>query len=282
MLPTMSSATTSFAADATSNLVPAKAVASAAAAAPTAPTATVEPREGIRAMVDTEHDLHRVEQQLYRCKTESEKLVRLCAEQKRQLQDNDKELTLRSKTLAEENRSANAAKMAADELFAQKEALATENAQLRKALDDKAVAIQDRDRELEEFTARVVRTNALKAQAQDDHHEAEMKLQRARRDMSVAQEEAELARQQGRSSDSEVQRLNEELLNVWKEKSARERELQEELDKLRSVHDRHTPSKVDDSAETAERCKLQVRVRELEADAVKAKADAEGDLQDII
>ncbi len=298
--PASAAGTASLAADASSNVVSASAAASAVSAASAAstgsaaseaPVVAVEPRTlgpltndaqasaSIRSVVDTEHDLHRVEQQFYRCKGENEKLVRLCAEQKRQLQDNEKELALRSKTVVEEQRSASATKIAADEVFAQKEALATENTQLRRVLDEKTMAVQARDKELEEFTARVVRTNALKAQAQDDHHEAEMKLQRARRDMSVAQEEAELARQQARSSDSEVQRLNEELLRIRKEKSVREREVQEELDKLRSAQHRHTPSKADDTAGTAERFKLQVRVRELEAEAVKAKADAEDELQ---
>jgi chromosome segregation ATPase len=252
----------------------------AAAAAVAAPALGQQAYATERSTIDTEQDLHRVEQQYYRCKIENQKLVKLCAEQKRQLQDVQNESVARSKITAEEQRSANAARVAADEVFAQKEALDTENTQLRKALDEKAVAIQARDKELEDFTARIVRTNALKAQAQDDHHDAAMKLQRARRDMSVAKEEAELARQESRSSDSEVQRLNEELLRLRKEKSARERELHEEVDKLRSAHDRQKPGAkagVDD--DNAERDKLQARVRELEADAAKAKADAEEEMR---
>ena len=100
-----------------------------------------------------------------------------------------------------------------------KPALQAEATQLRRAVEEKTDAIQARDKELEEFTARIVKTNALKSRAQDAHHDVSMKLQRARRDASVASEEAELARQQARASDSEVERLNEELLRIRKDKT---------------------------------------------------------------
>ena len=235
-----------------------------------------------RAAIDTEHDLHRLEQQHYRCKTENEKLAKLCAEQKHELAQFQSQQVAQAKLSGEEQRTASAAKVAAEEVVASKEAMEGEVTQLRKVLDEKGVAIQARDRELEEFTARIVRTNALKAQAQDDHHDATMQLQRARRETSVANEEAELARQQARSSDSEVQRLNEELLRLRKEKSARERDMQGELDKARAGQD-HPKPRASGSTELsivggAAVERLRARVKELEADATKAQADAEEQL----
>jgi hypothetical protein len=236
-----------------------------------------------RAVVDLERNLHRLEKQYYSSKEEQTRLTVLCSSLQRRVDANVTGSLETEQVVEQGKRGTHAAKIATDDLAAEKKALEDEVAQLRNDQLDRKDELKEVLEELGKYTQRITQLAKEKALAQSEASTLSSQVQRMRREAVISSEDHALCQQRAEWAEAQSTETTAKLMSLRMDAANEAAELRAKLEqseaRRRQLEHELVAGRVHSAIGEKQR-ELAARVLELELERAATRVEAEGHVRD--